>query len=267
MSLFRISLFCAGYCLLALGILPTQTLAQGNRNYPNTGAVGFGASGDAELGVASPSFPNTQTPGFVDRSSVSPDSWSAPPTNSVRQPELMASATELPPALATTTFESNSFEHSLNPQAATSVSTKAPSIPNLKSDSPLLIRKTDANSPRVASLQSRYSQLPLARHPYQQQLAFPLQSAGPGGAAVVNPPLYYALPSQNLVNQNPIYSLTPQALANQPNFVRQTAPQMLPPSPVGAGASSYSPQQVNPGPAFRGAYPGSPGLQNPQLQW
>lgn len=86
MSLFRISLAWSSYCLLALAMLPPSVSAKQNFGYPNTGVAGFGNSGfasqgtGAEFGVGTPSFPDTKAPGFTDHSSMSPDSWSAPPT-------------------------------------------------------------------------------------------------------------------------------------------------------------------------------------------
>ena len=91
MSLFRISLAWSSCCLLALTVLTPLVSAKQNFNYQNTGASGFdnvfsgGLNSGAEFGVNRPSFPDTKVPGFNDHSSMSPDSWSAPPTEAVLQ--------------------------------------------------------------------------------------------------------------------------------------------------------------------------------------
>ena len=93
MSLFRISLAWASYCLLALATLPSLVSAKQVFNYPSTGHDGFGSLGSvapntgSEFSVSSPSFPDTKVPGFADHSSMSPDSWSAPSTDAIIAPQ------------------------------------------------------------------------------------------------------------------------------------------------------------------------------------
>lgn len=95
MSLFRISLIWLGCLLLLQTTLPTSVWAKQNFSYPNTGATGFGYQGDGGFSVSSPSFPDTQLPGFVDHSSMSPDSWSAPPTGPVMAASPIAPPTAI----------------------------------------------------------------------------------------------------------------------------------------------------------------------------
>ncbi len=105
MSLFRISLGWFSCCLLALTILPSLVWAKQSFNYPSTGVTGFGNSNPVgvragtEFGVNSPSFPDTKVPGFADHSSMSPDSWSAPPTEAVLETQVVLPQTPvvLPP--------------------------------------------------------------------------------------------------------------------------------------------------------------------------
>ena len=124
MSLFRTSLAWSSYCLLALVFLPSLVLAKQNFGYPNTGVRGFAnrrpirSNTSNEFGVTSPSFPDTKAPGFTDHSSMSPDSWSAPPTSSVVQSPITIAPTQTVPQ----NFDSVNFpsqvvpSHTVQPQ-------------------------------------------------------------------------------------------------------------------------------------------------------
>ena len=128
---------------------------------------------------------------------------------------------------------------------------------------------TNANSHRVASLQSGFSPPTFSGQPLRQTGAYPLYGPGTSGhGAVVNPPIQNVLPAQNLAYQNQVYSLEPPRLINQPALVQQPVQQAVPQMVPNSGGMGY-PRQFPPQhgsfvPAAQGVYPGA---QTSAMPW